>query len=265
VFGGTLDGDNHVVVPGVTAGWKAWQDITVDNNNPAVETAHIGTTFQNRFIYGDNWYGGTFTPLNAHAIKFVWLMLGKYGNPGDLTVEIYATADGKPTGNPLTSGTVAAADLATLIAEKTIELTPYNLAASTLYAIVCRCTGDASNYVFMRTDTDAGYANGTEVYSTDGGDTWVVYTLRDLVFKEGPGWTWPAVQSLDCDVEQNDVSKGNTMYVGMVQIQVTYTPSGPTPGWYPLQFTEEPPTPNAWNQIKQEAGVGYVKILFEGE
>jgi len=48
------------------------------------------------------------------------------------------------------------------------------------------------------------------------------------------------------------------------KLHIEYTAVG-GPGWYPLQFTEEPPTPNAWNQIKQEAGVGYVKILFEGE
>jgi len=36
-------------------------------------------------------------------------------------------------------------------------------------------------------------------------------------------WTWAAVQSLDCDVEENDVAKGNTMYCGKVQIRVTYS------------------------------------------
>jgi len=48
------------------------------------------------------------------------------------------------------------------------------------------------------------------------------------------------------------------------KLHIEYTPAG-GPEWKQVQFTEEPPTPNAWNQIKQEAGVGYVKILFEGE
>jgi hypothetical protein len=36
---------------------------------------------------------------------------------------------------------------------------------------------------------------------------------------------------------------------------------------YPNQFnkipyTSEPPTPNAWNQVKQEAGTGWKKLLY---
>jgi len=40
---------------------------------------------------------------------------------------------------------------------------------------------------------------------------------------------------------------------------------GITPGWNQLQYTSEPPTANAWNQIKQEAGTGWKKINYEGE
>jgi len=40
---------------------------------------------------------------------------------------------------------------------------------------------------------------------------------------------------------------------------------GPTPGWNQLQYTSEPPTPNAWNQLKQDAGTGWKKLLYEGE
>jgi len=51
---------------------------------------------------------------------------------------------------------------------------------------------------------------------------------------------------------------------GALSLYGTGTEAG-GPGYYQLQYTSEPPTPNAWNQLKQEAGVGYVKILFEGE
>lgn len=40
---------------------------------------------------------------------------------------------------------------------------------------------------------------------------------------------------------------------------------GPTPGWNKVAFTSEPPTPNAWNQIKQDAGTGFKQIKYEGE
>lgn len=36
-------------------------------------------------------------------------------------------------------------------------------------------------------------------------------------------------------------------------------------GWKKLAFTSEPPTPNAWNQLKLEAGTGWKKLLLEGE
>lgn len=35
--------------------------------------------------------------------------------------------------------------------------------------------------------------------------------------------------------------------------------------WKKLAFTSEPPTPNAWNQLKLEAGTGWKKLLLEGE
>jgi len=47
------------------------------------------------------------------------------------------------------------------------------------------------------------------------------------------------------------------------KLHIEYTAGGPE--WKQLQYTSEPPTPNAWNQLKQEAGAGYVKLLFEGE
>jgi len=40
---------------------------------------------------------------------------------------------------------------------------------------------------------------------------------------------------------------------------------GPAPGYYKLAYTSEPPTPNAWNQLKQDAGTGWKKLLYEGE
>lgn len=52
-------------------------------------------------------------------------------------------------------------------------------------------------------------------------------------------WTWAAVESLDCDVEQNDVAKGNTMHVSEVQIRVTYTPSGPPTYYHGLKIQGE--------------------------
>ena len=41
--------------------------------------------------------------------------------------------------------------------------------------------------------------------------------------------------------------------------------AGPTPGWNKIAYTSEPPTPNAWNQVKQTGSSGWVRIDYEGE
>jgi len=92
------------------------------------------------------------------------------------------------------------------------------------------------------------------------------YDTTDLIpvaFADIKNWT-ASLKDADLDIRSPDVTSqfGDAC---VIFVSLTLAAAGPTPGWYPLQFTEEPPTPNAWNQIKQEAGVGYVKILFEGE
>jgi len=47
------------------------------------------------------------------------------------------------------------------------------------------------------------------------------------------------------------------------KLHIEYTVAGPE--YKKLAYTSEPPTPNAWNQLKQEAGTGWKKLLFEGE
>lgn len=49
------------------------------------------------------------------------------------------------------------------------------------------------------------------------------------------------------------------------QTSITTAATGPPPGWNKLLYTSEPPTPNAWNQLKRDAGTGWKKLLFEGE
>jgi len=273
VFGGTLDGDNHVVVPGVTAGWKAWQDITSDPNSPGEPSYEYYKAGDNSYLgaYGATWEAQTFTPSTGHNIGYVKLKAYRYDSPGTVTVGIRATdVGGEPTGDDLTSGTFDGDAITDVSPGEwvTVTLTPYSLSGSTKYAIVVRApNGDVWNYINWRVNTAGEYAGGNATTSVDSGDNWQARAAYDLMFEEGvtpPEWSWPDIQSLDCDVEQNDVSKGNTMHVGMVQIQVTYTEEAAAE-WKQLQYTSEPPTPNAWNQLKQEAGTGFVKLLFEGE
>ena len=46
-------------------------------------------------------------------------------------------------------------------------------------------------------------------------------------------------------------------------VKIFYRVGTPTPATYnQILYTSEPPTPNAWNQLKQEAGTGYKKLLY---
>jgi len=58
--------------------------------------------------------------------------------------------------------------------------------------------------------------------------------------------------------------KDSDVFVDYVTLEIYYTaPSGPTPDAYnKLLYTSEPPTPNAWNQLKQDSGTGWKKILY---
>jgi len=52
-------------------------------------------------------------------------------------------------------------------------------------------------------------------------------------------------------------------WVGVNEADFNEVSVGPTPDAYnKIFYTSEPPTPNAWNQVKQETGTGYHKLLY---
>ena len=53
------------------------------------------------------------------------------------------------------------------------------------------------------------------------------------------------------------------IHISWAEFEVPDT--GPSPGWNKIAYTSEPPTPNAWNQIKQTGSSGWVRIDYEGE
>lgn len=54
----------------------------------------------------------------------------------------------------------------------------------------------------------------------------------------------------------NDIATRDTAY------KYTYTLPGPTTGFNKIFYTSEPPTPSAWNQVKQETATGWKKLLY---
>jgi len=231
IFTGGI-GNAHTIVPGVTAEWKAYQDITNDINSPETLYEKYDTGIDgDMYAYGDRWIAQTFTPSTAHSIEYVKIKVFRQGLPGTITVSIRATTDGLPSGADLTSATFNGNVVTTgsVGAWVKVALTPYSLSASTKYAIVIRVlNGDVSNFLDWKRDVSAStYAGGAKCGSTNGGIDWIEDTPSDFAFKEGNGeWTWTNVDNLDMDMELNDVSAGNDMYCSKVEIRVTYTEAG---------------------------------------
>lgn len=50
-----------------------------------------------------------------------------------------------------------------------------------------------------------------------------------------------------------------------IELKIEGSALGPTPGWNKVVYTSEPPTPNAWNQVKQTGSSGWVQVNYEGE
>ncbi|MBW1931472.1 MAG: hypothetical protein JRI56_00295 [Deltaproteobacteria bacterium] len=139
-------------------------------------------------LYGDEWSSMSFTPSVSHYVQKVKLVLGKAGNPGDLTVSIRAVdGSGHPTGDDLASGVQLEADIPLSWDETQKFITfssPAFLSAGTTYTIVARAlSGDASNYVNWYKQTSDVYPGGNISYSEDGGSSWNISSF-DAAFEE---------------------------------------------------------------------------------
>jgi len=139
------------------------------------------------------WRGQSFTASQDYTIGSVKLkMYRSTGTSGDVVVYLYnADGDGKPTGSPLATGTLAISNLGYQSpAWHSIDFdTNVSLTNGTLYIIMAKST-DSS--FWLRYDSGAGYPDGTEVISNNGGSTWYVVSASDVLFE-----TYEAYSNVD--------------------------------------------------------------------
>jgi len=172
-------------------------------------------------IYENNWFGQTFTTSATvpHTITQVRLRLFRVGSPGTLTAQIYRTSAGVPTGQEIGTGDIDGDTLTDSATGAWYTITldeEVALQAETMYAITLDAKdGDASNYVSWRYDNGNGYADGTEVSSTDGGTTWSTVGANDMMFEV---WGNPALQILDCKVFGNLLEDGDQLFIYSYQV-----------------------------------------------
>lgn len=141
----------------------------------------------------DQMIGQTFTTTADYYITKVYLKVYRIGSPGNLTVSIRETSEGKPLSDDLTSRTVNANTYLGTTAEwKWFSFAaPALLEDATMYAIVFRIFEykAGEHYVNWRRDgSDPTYAGGTGLDSTTGGSTWVIKDVLDHMFE-----TWGSV------------------------------------------------------------------------
>ena len=140
-------------------------------------------------IFGARWGCQTFGLFITEELTItkINLELKKQGTPiGNITVEIYATDAGKPTG-PVLASSVLVADDAIGAAYGLIEFvldSPVDRDAGEAHAIVLKCPNtDMTNRVEWRfANSGNPYAGGTFVYSENSGVDWVVDLTFDFRF-----------------------------------------------------------------------------------
>jgi len=153
----------------------------------ATKEAENTTGTTDATIWGVRWGGQTFLFADEKTITKVNLMLKKVGTPvGNITLEIFATSAGEPTGAALASKVLVADDVLTTsyALEEFVLDSPLDIDADTVYAITWKVpdTNEANRVVAQFANSGNPYADGTFLYSTDSGSNWTIEADYDFRF-----------------------------------------------------------------------------------
>ena len=137
-------------------------------------------------FFGVNWAAQTWKAGSSYDASSVKVKLYRAGTPGDLTLGLYATTDGKPSGGALVSKVQSGNGITTDTAGEWIEFafaSSYGVTSGTTYAIVISGGTNVSNRCTWRSDNSSPtYADGNGCYSTNSGSTWNSST-NDCMFE----------------------------------------------------------------------------------
>ena len=126
------------------------------------------------------WFAMTWTTTSAYSISSVKLKIYRGATPpANVIVGIRATSGGLPTGEDLTSGSIAGAGLLTTPGQfEEISLTPYALDDATKYAIVVRV--DTVSCGWRVDNSSPSYSGGNGASSTNSGEDWTARTWDNM-------------------------------------------------------------------------------------
>jgi hypothetical protein len=139
-------------------------------------------------IYGSTWRGQTITTVGGFDLTRVSLLLWRGQTPGDITLGLYATSSGLPTGAALATKTIDSSSITTNQVGEWIDFdldSALTLSATTMYAVILSAPdGSISNYISWRRDESSpAYAGGGVVVSTNSGSSWTGATTADYMFQ----------------------------------------------------------------------------------
>lgn len=163
-------------------------------------------------IYGDHLSAQSFLVGNTSAnedfvITSVKVKVYRNGTGGDPVDFVLRAIDGagKPTGPDLSTGQQDPSGwtLSTLGAWEEITMSEFTCLASTQYVLVAKAPGSSwPNITYWRMDAeDATYTGGTAVYSTNGGSSWEVWPVHDMMFEIWGEEPPPPVEELSGVIE----------------------------------------------------------------
>lgn len=127
----------------------------------------------------------TFLTTSAYRLDLLHLKLSKAqsSSSGVLSVELFATAGGEPTGDALADASKSISSLSTSATWETFSMQKIALTDATTYAIVIKSNNqDPTNRPYWHGLETGAYADGTAYTTSDAGATWTD-TSRDQAFK----------------------------------------------------------------------------------
>lgn len=154
----------------------ALQDSNTSTNGYELETPAFNPDFL---------WGMTFTTNTAYDITSCEFRLKKKSSasPGTLTVNLYATSTGLPTGGILSTGNTDGGTLSTDVWEnRNVSMSAYNILSGVQYALVVdQFESDSGDGIKAEGSSVNPYAGGTLIHDNIGGMT--IFPDHDLWFK----------------------------------------------------------------------------------
>ncbi len=176
---------------------------TLDNSQGArlIKNSYVTGQDATNAVNGADWEGQTFTTTEAYTAIGA-AILGSVNNagddPGDMTLELYATLAGVPTGSAIATGTIDGDGVPQIANFAWLRVdfdSSVALDDATLYALVAHNPG-AVDY-FWRRDLGGGLADGNAVTSANSGTDWASSAPADFLF---------AVYAVDAKTNYQDVT-----------------------------------------------------------